>query len=249
MDLSWLLPEGKGVPVLMYHKVWPGICDNLTVTPEMLREHWEYLKKAGFHTLSLQDYLAIASGAKSKPDKAILITFDDGYVNNLTYAYPLLQELGWQATFFIIGATLNNTYPDMGPGPDLKMTQEDLRKLDPAVVQLAMHGYHHLNMGVVSINDAVQELQEATAAFKRAGIPYNMVWAYAYGGRPGSSHQLALLKQRMKEMGITAAFRIGNRVSRVPALDLYELTRVDIKGTDTLKELGIKLRKGKMKPF
>ncbi len=249
MDLSWLLPEGKGVPVLMYHKVWSGICDHLTITPERLREQWEYLKNAGFHTLSLLDYLAIAAGTKPKPDKAILITFDDGYVNNLTYAYPLLQELGWQATFFIIGATLNNTYRDMGHGPDLKMTLEQLRMLDTAVVQLAMHGYHHLNMADVPVDDSLQELQEATAVFKRAGLSYHMVWAYAYGGRPRSSHQLALLKQRMKEEGITAAFRIGNRVSQVPALDPYELTRIDIKGTDTLKELGIKLRKGKMKPF
>lgn len=249
MDLSWLLPEVKGIPVLMYHKVLPGICDHLTITPEKLREHWTYLKNAGFQTLSLPDYLAIVAGTRPKPGNAILITFDDGYVNNLTYAYPLLQELGWQATFFIIGATLNNTYRDMGLGGELKMGPDELRNLDPAVVQLAMHGYQHLNMADVAIDDAVLELHEAAAAFKRAGLPYYMVWAYAYGGRPGSSHQLALLKQRMKEMGIVAAFRIGNRVSRVPALDPYELTRIDIRGTDTLNELRIKLRKGKMKPF
>ncbi|MCD6013155.1 MAG: polysaccharide deacetylase [Flavipsychrobacter sp.] len=248
MNLSWLLPEGKGIPVLMYHKVWPGINDHLTIIPERLREHWEYLKKEGYSAISLQEYLDIISGKKTRSGKVILLTFDDGYVNNFTYVYPVLKEFGWQATFFIIGGMLDGTYNERGQGADEKMNVEQLRQLNPAIVQLAMHGHHHKNMGVVSFEETVGELQETITVCKRSGLSFNMVWAYAYGARP-KGEKLAVLKQRMKEMGITAAFRIGNQVSSVPARDMYELTRIDIKGTDTIKELAVKLKKGKLKPF
>jgi hypothetical protein len=57
------------------------------------------------------------------------------------------------------------------------------------------------------------------------------------------------LKRIMAEMGIKAAFRIGNKVSEVPAPDMYELKRIDIKGTDTVADFKIKIKKGKLKPF
>ena len=53
----------------------------------------------------------------------------------------------------------------------------------------------------------------------------------------------------MKENNIDAAFRIGNQVCRIPAPDIYEIRRIDIKGTDTMDDFRIKLRKGKLKPF
>src|SRR5437868_2498705 len=107
MRLHWLLPAIKGIPVLMYHRVWPGLNDGLTITPEGLREQWLYLKEQGYNTVSLLDFLEIIKGNKSYEPGTILITFDDGYHNNLTYVYPLLQELSLQATIFIIGDTLD----------------------------------------------------------------------------------------------------------------------------------------------
>ena len=57
------------------------------------------------------------------------------------------------------------------------------------------------------------------------------------------------LKEWMKENNIDAAFRIGNQVCQIPAPDIYEIRRIDIKGTDTMDDFRIKLRKGKLKPF
>jgi len=248
MNFSWLLPEGKGIPVLMYHKVWPGCNDDLTITPEKLREQWSYLKQEGYHPLSLTDYLEIAHGMKAAPARAMLITFDDGYQNNQVYVYPLLRELGWQATFFIIGNTLDETHKNES-GPEQKMTWGELRMLDPAVVQLGMHGYAHENMGSAGPDKMEAELGAMVNAFKSSGLPFHMVFAYPYGARPGSKVMLATLKRQMAEMGITAAFRIGNRVSNVPAEDIFEVKRIDIKGTDTMNAFKIKLKKGKLKPF
>lgn len=247
MNLSWLLPEQKGIPVLMYHKVWPGASNDLTITPGQLREHWRYLENEGYKALSLQEYVEITVGKKGLPEKAILITFDDGYVNNFTYVYPLLQELKWQATFFIIGGLLDGTY-GAGEGSDEKMQLRQLLQLNPEVVQLAMHGYHHLNMKDISLAETIEEVQRASEVFRQSGLKYHKVWAYAYGARP-KGRDMDTLQQTMAESGITAAFRIGNRLTRIPASHLFELPRIDIKGTDTIEELKIKLIKGKLKPF
>src|SRR5690606_22968071 len=92
MNFHWLLPAQNGIPILMYHRIWPGLRDRITQTPEQLEEQWNFLKEQGYNTLSLDEYLNIAKGLKKNKGKHILITFDDGYYNNLTYAYPLLKK-------------------------------------------------------------------------------------------------------------------------------------------------------------
>jgi peptidoglycan/xylan/chitin deacetylase (PgdA/CDA1 family) len=247
MNWSWLLPSIDGIPVLIYHKVWPSKNDQLTITPERLREHFQFLKNEGYRALGLDEYMAIMQGDKPMPKKVVLITFDDGYRNNLTYAYPLLKELGMKATFFIIANTLMGE--EMGDDPmEQKMTREELQTLDPAVVQLALHGYSHRNMAEMTIQELDMELSQSIKAIKQSGLQIQRVFAYPYGARP-QGQLLIDLKKMMKEQGIIAAFRIGNKPSTVPPEDVYEIKRIDVRGTETLTGLAIKLKKGKLKPF
>ncbi len=247
MNWSWLLPTGNGIPVLMYHKVWPGVNDSLTITPEKLRVQWQFLKQAGYEAISLSEYLEIAAGQAERKGKQVLLTFDDGYRNNLTYAYPLLKEFKWKATFFIIANTLSETGQKQESEIEQKMSLGELRLLDPAIVQLAMHGYEHENMSKITLAASQDALRLSLQAFENSKLPFHKVLAYPYGARPGSD--FAQLKKCMAELGIKAAFRIGNKVSEVPAQDVYEIKRIDIKGADTLKEFDVKLTKGKLKPF
>ena len=247
MNLSWLLPSGEGIPVLMYHKVWPGISDSLTITPERLREQWQLLRSEGYQPLSLPAYLDIATGNRQISGKPILLTFDDGYRNNLMYAYPLLKEFGWQATFFIITGTIDGAVSNDTDEMEQKMNLDELKQLDPAFVQLAMHGYIHEDMSKISLIEARNALERSLQVLGSSSLRWHKVLAYPYGARPGKD--FAALKELMAGMGIKAAFRIGNRVSEVPAKDLFELKRIDIKGTDTIKNFRVKLKKGKLKPF
>ena len=247
MNLSWLLPSGEGIPVLMYHKVWPGISDALTITPEKLREQWQLLRSEGYQPLSLPAYLDIATGSKQLAGKPILLTFDDGYRNNLTYVYPLLKEFGWQATFFIITGTIDGALGDEADEVEQKMNLDELKQLDPAIVQLAMHGYTHEDMSKISLIEARKSLERSMQVFGSSSLQWHRVLAYPYGARPGKD--FAALRQVMAGIGIKAAFRIGNKVSEVPAKDVFEMKRIDIKGTDTLENFRVKLKKGKLKPF
>lgn len=249
MRFHWLLPSVKGIPVLMYHRIWPGLNDGLTVTPEKLREQWTFLKNEGYKALSLPEFLRIAKGEQPRPAKGMLITFDDGYRNNLTYLYPLLQEFGWCATIFIITDTLDGTAQPVDKELDEKLTIADLKSLDPGIIQLALHGHHHENFSKTPVDEIKQILQQSVQAFQRADLPFYKVLAYPYGARPKDSATFTGLKKWMAVNGFEAAFRIGGRVEKIPSTDLYEIRRIDIRGTDRMDDFKIKLVKGKLKPF
>ena len=247
MRLHWLMPNRSGVPVLMYHRIWPGQRDGLTLTPEQLREQWSFLRDAGYTCLSMARFLRVASGAERKPKKGFLLTFDDGYQNNLNYVLPLLREFGWEATIFMIAGTLDGSY-DCGEGIDQKLSPEELRSMTGEHICLGLHGYHHENFSKSSAAETREAMRRSIAAFEASGLPYSKVLAYPYGARPGAKEQ-ALLCKWLNEHGVKAAFRIGNRPQRMPANDMYQLHRIDIRGEDSLEDFKMKLRKGKLKPF
>jgi peptidoglycan/xylan/chitin deacetylase (PgdA/CDA1 family) len=91
---------GQPLPVLMYHHISPkpGL---VTCSPENFRAQMAWLAKNEWKTLSTATFAAaLASG--QIPKKSVLITFDDGYLDNWIYAHPVLQEFGLHATIFLI---------------------------------------------------------------------------------------------------------------------------------------------------
>ena len=95
---NYVLPRAV---VLMYHRVAEIKVDpwDLSVSPTHFREHVDYLQSRG-DVWPLVDYArALRQGAL--PKQAIVITFDDGYADNVETAAPILEEAGLPATFFI----------------------------------------------------------------------------------------------------------------------------------------------------
>lgn len=247
--LHLLLPAIDGIPVLMYHHVRPGAPDGLSITPENLHAHLDLLKRKGYKPLSLQAFIDTALGARPRRRSDLLLTFDDGYRDNLDHAYPLLQKFGWPATIFVITGTLDGTFPLDEAGPDRKLSLEDYRSLDTATIQLALHGHHHENHKHLAPGEAGRIAERSIRAFKQAGLPFFPVLAYPYGGRPKDPALRKAMQADLAQAGISLAFRIGNKPQRMPVRNKYEIKRIDVLGSDDVARLAIKLRKGKLKPF
>lgn len=70
----------------------------------LFRQQLEFFK-TNFNVVRMEQVIEAVKGGMALPDKALLLTFDDGYVDNFTYALPLLEKLGLQGSFFIPGKT------------------------------------------------------------------------------------------------------------------------------------------------
>ena len=70
----------------------------------LFRQQMEFFKE-NCNVVTMEQVIDAAKGSSILPDKAVLLTFDDGYVDNYTFAYPVLEEFGFQGSFFIPGKT------------------------------------------------------------------------------------------------------------------------------------------------
>lgn len=96
------MKKALSIPVLMYHHVSSHKGALVTITPENFESHAKFLAGSGYKTLSLDEFLAFKKGELELPKKSVLITFDDGWIDNYLVAYPILKKYGLRATIFII---------------------------------------------------------------------------------------------------------------------------------------------------
>lgn len=234
----------RGIPVLMYHKVLPDQADDLTVSVSQLEEHIQYLQLNGYQILPLERLKTSALAKAELTLKPAFLTFDDGYLNNLEYAYPLLVKYNVPATIFLPTNFIGKKSA-WDKQADNLMSIEQLKSLNPAIITFGLHSHTHRNYKTLGIDQITDDLQKNIRYFKDNELPFVAAFAYPYGGRPKNKTTLRQMKQIMQSLGVVMAFRIGNRLNKSYS-NVYELQRIDIKGTDSLAIFRKKI-KGKMK--
>jgi peptidoglycan/xylan/chitin deacetylase (PgdA/CDA1 family) len=133
------------VPILMYHYISasPSVQDRirygLSVTPEMFEDQVKLLSANGYTTISLRDlynYLAVGTTLPANP---IILTFDDGYVDNYTNAFPILQKYGMTGTFFVLTGPADD-------GEAAYLTWDMITEMSNAGMDMQLHSREHLDM-------------------------------------------------------------------------------------------------------
>ena len=103
----WWLPEKKGIIVLMYHHIYKydETCDlgkPLYVDPEKFSKQMDFLLRHKYTPITLEELSkSYKNGVFKLPKKSVLITFDDGWLDNYTKAFPILKEKNIKANIFI----------------------------------------------------------------------------------------------------------------------------------------------------
>lgn len=132
------------LPVLMYHHFDETSTADTVVTPDRFREQMTALKARGYTTVTLPQILAFVTDGTPLPEKPLLITMDDGYTSNLTAAAPILEELGFCATVFVIGINEGeDTYVHSGnPLYPARFSYEEAAKwAEKGVLDLQCHTF------------------------------------------------------------------------------------------------------------
>ncbi len=103
------------VPILMYHHFDPVESGAATMTVAAFEAQIAVLADAGYTAVTLHDLVSFVDEGTPLPEKAIVITFDDGYMSNYEYALPILEKYGMCATVFAIGYSFGcDTYKETG---------------------------------------------------------------------------------------------------------------------------------------
>ncbi len=136
--------DGVSLPIVMYHSILKDAsrAGMYVVSPDTLRADLLFLKEQGYETVVVADLIAYTQGGQL-PDKPVMITFDDGYYNNLTYVLPILEELDMRAVISVIGVyteTFSKT-PDPNPNYAHLSWQEISGLAATGRVEIQNHSY------------------------------------------------------------------------------------------------------------
>jgi biofilm PGA synthesis lipoprotein PgaB len=158
--------------VLCYHEARDDVRDYpdpFAVDTATLVRQFAWLRGNGYTPVSLDEITAARSGGKPLPAKAVLLTFDDGYLSFYTRVYPLLREFHFPAVLAVVGKWIDVRrnegvlYGEKDSIPDAKFpTWAQLREMtDSGLVEIASHTYD-LHRGVLG-NPQANLLPAATA--------------------------------------------------------------------------------------
>lgn len=125
--------------IFMYHHVDRDTPASTSVSPERFAEHLDWLEANEFVVLPLMLVWERLSAGEPVPDKAVVITFDDGYRSVLTEAAPLLQQRSWPFTVFV-----STDYVDSGYGAYLSW--DELRRLIAMGANVGNHTKSHAHL-------------------------------------------------------------------------------------------------------
>ena len=133
----------RDVPVLMWHNLAEESSGDMTISLDTFRAQIEALHEAGFKTVSLQQLYDYVHFGTELPEKPIVLTFDDGYLNNYEYAYPILQEYDMQATIFAIGVSVGkDTYKDTDHAMTPHFGADEAREMvDSGLISVQSHTF------------------------------------------------------------------------------------------------------------
>lgn len=160
-------PEGYRVPVLMYHAVSDDCWGytSLFVSPATLEQQLQLLLDEGYTPIWFEDLPNVA-----EYEKPVILTFDDGYDDNYTELFPILQKYNVKATIFVIAGQLGTSH---------KMTAEQVQELSQSgLVSIQSHTMTHGYLDTMDEETLVYQLEQSQLEIARltGKVPYTVCY-------------------------------------------------------------------------
>lgn len=226
-------PQKSAVTVLMYHHILPKaeagkLAGNSIVTyAEEFEKQLDFLCENGYATVTPAQVEAFFYKNAALPEKAVLITFDDGYLSNAAVAYPLLKKRGLCATVFLVTGHLGEPGQTFSPSL-VQMTDSETIKRTADVFTYACHTNDlHTICGSASAlctatdRERAADLKLCRAALEPVPNACTTAFAYPYGAYSDA------VKASVKAAGIRLAFRASEGVVTADS-DVYALPRFPV---------------------
>ncbi len=214
--------------ILMYHSVGApgGHTTCLDVAEEDFARQMAFLHARGFHVIRLTELADILRRGEKPRPRTVVITFDDGYDNNYTKAFPILKRYGFPATIFVIAGHLGEKY-DVAKGVSTRILTPQMMQEMAASGLIDIGSHTARNYYLPSVDNASVAWEEIRGSKvfleKVIGVPVVSL-AYPLGG----------YRRQTKEMARRAGYAVAvttNKKAGRAGTDLFALERIRISGS------------------
>ena len=223
--------SGRALRALMYHKVNDVPGNPVTVPTSLFDEQMAQLRELGYRAVGLDAVVDHYVDGKPLPDGAVLITFDDGYRDNLENALPILRKHGYPAVLFAPIGFLGENRP---LPHEERLTEQGIRnrtldwgelcELEAEGVRVECHGISHRPVAELALDEAAREICVSKLRLEEAlGRP---VQAFAYVKGSEADYRpvhLSLVRQAGYELGFTSVSGANG-----PGSDRFRLRRYNV---------------------
>lgn len=243
--MGFTTPHPDKLVSLMYHRVGTASGEwerRFCVAPERFAAQMRLLRREGYRACDIDSFVAWLRGDASLPPGSFLLTFDDGYLGVHEHARPVLAELGWPATVFLVSQRLGardvwtkSESPSSRTHPLLD--RHHISELAGEGFSFQSHSRHHVDLVGLPDAELHKELRGAREDLEQLlghAVPY---LAYPYGRFDDRVRAAAI------DAGYQAAFSAKPGFSRRGA-DPYRILRLEVFGTDSPMALARKMMLG-----
>ena len=195
-----------------------------------------FLARHKFTPINFIDYFAFRDGLKPLthfPSKPIIITFDDGYKNNIELALPILKKYGFTAVLYALGdfsVTQNNWDSQLGEPAHLLLNSQELKRMRSEGIEIGAHSLKHEHLTDISEEAAWGEIFESKQNLEKLLQEPVISFAYPYGA---FNHKIKLLTQKAGYRCAVATDRGGLVLEN----DLFAIFRVNVMPRDKMWEI------------
>ena len=247
---AWWKPavDWKRPRVLMYHMVREHIegakFNKLRVKPAEFEKQVAWMKAENFHFVTMYE---LQQNWDRHPEKTVAITFDDGYLDNLENAYPILEKYQAKATIYVVvdrhnrdWSTYKKAHHNSGElAREAKLNDEQVKALaNSDLVEIGSHTMTHANLAKLDNVACLAELAQSKQQLEN--LTAKSVTSFAYPFGIYSQRDVALVKQAGYSNAVTTEEGIDGL-----NLDFMQLQRIKISGKDSMFSVKLRLKLGK----
>ena len=216
------------IRILMYHNISNDSQDPWAVSPQKFAAQMDWLKNHGYNILSLSQALTVFHSGNIRR-KSIVLTFDDGYVDFLENAVPVLRNHTFPATLFIVAAETGSV--NYWRSPELQrplLSWKQIREIAEMGYEIGSHGLHHRDLTRLTYNDLKTEITGSKDLIENClGVT---VTAFSY---PWGKHDVRI-ENAIQDAGYDCAVTVGSTLDNGPETNRFHLHRRTMERKDSL---------------
>ena len=209
----------KGILVLLYHRIddkpTGKSIDKFSISLNKFEEQIKYLKSKGFKSITPYDIEKIKSNKLYLKRRYVLITFDDGYKDNLDAA-KVLKKHGFKGLFFISTAVIGKELDGIE-----MMNFDDLKRLKEMGMILGSHSHNHRKLTEMDLQTAKEEIKTSLDILNK--IQKIEDFAYPFGNYNES------IVEMLQDLKIKRAYIIGQRIFNPNSESIFKIPRAIVR--------------------